>query len=70
MINDMSFRKANCKMKKLVTEGVPKLCLFTIKDIHIGDEITCCRSAMAVSFKGNVCILFVPLEIIHIIEIN
>lgn len=40
MVNDRPFRKANCKMKKLGTERAPKLCLFAVKDIPIGDELT------------------------------
>jgi len=37
MINDS--KKGNCKMKKLVVNGKPHLCLFAIHDIEIGDQL-------------------------------
>ncbi|CAL8256049.1 unnamed protein product [Boreogadus saida] len=30
----------NCKMKKVITEGKPHLCLFALRDIKSGEEIT------------------------------
>ncbi|KAJ8043799.1 N-lysine methyltransferase KMT5A-A [Holothuria leucospilota] len=40
MVND-SHKNANCKMKVILVEDVPKLCLFAIKDLNEGDELRC-----------------------------
>ncbi|CAJ1081294.1 hypothetical protein F2P79_020338 [Xyrichtys novacula] len=38
LVNDDN-RHPNCKMKKIVAEGKPYLCLFALRDIHPGEEI-------------------------------
>ncbi|XP_053381989.1 N-lysine methyltransferase KMT5A-like [Mercenaria mercenaria] len=40
-VNDASMKdpKCNAKMKLIVCEGYPRLCLFSIKDIKCGEEI-------------------------------
>jgi len=30
----------NCKMKKIIVEGRPHLCLFAVRDIFPGEELT------------------------------
>lgn len=39
LVND-SYKTSNCKMKKICIEGKPHLCLFSIKDIAPGEELT------------------------------
>ncbi|PIK59075.1 putative histone-lysine N-methyltransferase pr-set7-like [Apostichopus japonicus] len=40
MVNDGT-NMANCKMRIVSLEGVPKLCLFALKDIEKGSELRC-----------------------------
>ena len=40
LVNDEYSKKANCKMKKIICEGVPKLWLCAIKDIKSGQQLT------------------------------
>ncbi|KAG1933792.1 hypothetical protein F2P79_020338 [Pimephales promelas] len=39
LVNDCH-KNPNCKMKRVITEGKPHLCLFALKDITEGEEIT------------------------------
>uniref|UniRef100_A0A9J8AB14 SET domain-containing protein n=1 Tax=Cyprinus carpio carpio TaxID=630221 RepID=A0A9J8AB14_CYPCA len=39
LVND-DHKHPNCKMKRVITEGKPHLCLFALKDINEGEEIT------------------------------
>ncbi|KAG2458704.1 KT5AB methyltransferase, partial [Polypterus senegalus] len=39
MIND-NHKSPNCKIKKLAVDGMPHLCLFALRDILPGEEIT------------------------------
>lgn len=39
MINDDIPRRANCRMKKLIIEEKPHLCLYSSKDLQIGDQL-------------------------------
>lgn len=39
LVND-EHRHPNCRMKKIEVEGKPHLCLFALKDIKDGEEIT------------------------------
>ena len=39
LVND-DHQKPNCKMKMIAVEGMPHLCLFALKDIDPGEEIT------------------------------
>ncbi|XP_059371080.1 uncharacterized protein LOC132108389 [Carassius carassius] len=39
LVND-DHKHPNCKMKRVITEGKPHLCLFALKDIYEGEEIT------------------------------
>ncbi|XP_016427513.1 probable histone-lysine N-methyltransferase set-1, partial [Sinocyclocheilus rhinocerous] len=39
LVND-NHMHPNCTMKKIVTEGKPNLCLFALRDIVPGEEIT------------------------------
>lgn len=39
MVNDECSQQANCKMKKVMVEGLPKLCLVAMKDIYPGKEL-------------------------------
>lgn len=39
LVND-DYKHPNCKMKRVITEGKPHLCLFALKDINEGEEIT------------------------------
>jgi len=39
MVNDEIFRKANCVIKMKIIEEKPRLCLFALKDLKIGDEL-------------------------------
>ncbi|XP_051263460.1 uncharacterized protein LOC127367551 isoform X26 [Dicentrarchus labrax] len=39
LVNDDN-NHPNCKMKKVISEGKPHLCLFALRDINVGEEIT------------------------------
>lgn len=39
LVND-DHKRPNCKMKKILTEGKPYLCLFALRDIQPEEEIT------------------------------
>uniref|UniRef100_A0A8P4GA03 SET domain-containing protein n=1 Tax=Dicentrarchus labrax TaxID=13489 RepID=A0A8P4GA03_DICLA len=39
LVND-DHNHPNCKMKKVISEGKPHLCLFALRDINVGEEIT------------------------------
>ncbi|XP_030604509.1 histone-lysine N-methyltransferase set-1-like [Archocentrus centrarchus] len=39
LVND-DHRRPNCKMKTVEVEGIPHLCLFALRDIEPGEEIT------------------------------
>ncbi|XP_057687303.1 N-lysine methyltransferase KMT5A-A-like [Corythoichthys intestinalis] len=39
LVND-DHKHPNCKMKMIVTEGKPHLCLFALRDLDVGEEIT------------------------------
>ena len=39
LVND-DHRYPNCKMKKIIHEAKPHLCLFAVRDIQPGEEIT------------------------------
>uniref|UniRef100_A0AAQ6II84 SET domain-containing protein n=1 Tax=Anabas testudineus TaxID=64144 RepID=A0AAQ6II84_ANATE len=39
LVND-NHTHPNCKMKKVIAEGKPHLCLFAVRDINVGEEIT------------------------------
>lgn len=39
LVND-EHRHPNCKMKLVMAEGKPHLCLFALRNIQIGEEIT------------------------------
>lgn len=39
-VNDQIGKKANCKMRKVMKNGKPTLCLFATKQINPGEELT------------------------------
>ena len=39
MVNDELPREAKCKMKKLIVDGKPRLCLFSQRNIAIGEQL-------------------------------
>ncbi|KAE8295333.1 N-lysine methyltransferase KMT5A [Larimichthys crocea] len=39
LVND-DHKRPNCKMKRIITEAKPHLCLFALRDIQTGEEIT------------------------------
>jgi hypothetical protein len=39
MVNDQCQKKANCKVKKVIENGV-KLWLYAVRDIFVGEQLT------------------------------
>ena len=39
MVNDSPSSKANCKIKMIEIDGIPRLCLFAIRDIAQNEEL-------------------------------
>lgn len=39
LVNDQH-RNPNCKMRTIAVDGMPQLCLFAIRDIMPGEEVT------------------------------
>lgn len=46
----------NCRMKKIDVNGKPHLCLFTLKDIKVGEEITYDYGGDDCPWRMQVCI--------------
>lgn len=56
LVND-EHRHPNCRMKKIEVEGSPHLCLFAIKDIKDGEEITYDYGGDDCPWRMQVCLM-------------
>lgn len=54
LVNDQH-KGPNCRMKKIDVDGMPHLCLFAIKDINEGDEITYDYGGDDCPWRSQVC---------------
>lgn len=57
LVND-DHRNPNCRMKKIDVDGKPHLCLFVLKDIQKGEEITYDYGPFDWPWREQVCIFF------------
>ena len=39
MVNDSTGKRANCKMKKLMIDEKPRLCLYALRDLVVGEQL-------------------------------
>lgn len=59
----------NCEMKKIVCEGKPHLCLFAVKEISPGEEITYNYGDSSYPWRSKVG-LFSALSLVLILFLN
>ncbi|XP_029976872.1 histone-lysine N-methyltransferase set-1-like [Salarias fasciatus] len=61
LVND-DHTSPNCIMKKIICEGKPHLCLFAVKEISPGEEITYNYGSFSYSWRSNMlCFLTSPV---------